>query len=112
MTSPTSRVRSSSFAPFVTAFVFSVSLCLCGSSLFASAPRLAKVIPPGGQKGTTVEVDFTGKHLEEPREVLFYEPGITVESVKALESVIGPTGKPTPVDPGTRVRVRLKLAGD
>src|ERR1700677_4803842 len=101
-----SRVRLCSFAPFFTAVVFSVSLCLCGSFAFAGTPRLARLVPPGGQKGTTVEVDFTGRHLEEPREILFYEPGITVESFKPLESIVGSNGKPVPVDPGTRVRVR------
>ena len=93
-------------------FVFSVSLCLCGSIAQAGTPRLAKLVPPGGQKGTTVEVDFTGRHLEGPREVLFYEPGISVESITPVDSIVGPTGKAQPVEPGTHVRVRLKLADD
>ena len=41
---------------------------LCGQS-FAGTPRLARVTPPGAQRGTTVEVDFTGRFLNQPREV-------------------------------------------
>jgi hypothetical protein len=107
-----SRVRWGFLSSVRAAIVFSVSLGLCGSSVFASTPRLAKVIPPGGQRGTTIEVDLTGRHLEQSREVLFYEPGITVESIKSVESILGANGKPVAVAPGTRVRVRLKLAED
>lgn len=93
---------------------FLCALCaLCGESLAAGGPpRVAKVIPPGGQKGATVEVEFTGRHLVGPREVLFYEPGISVESIKPVESVVAPNGKPVAVEAGTRVRARLKLAED
>jgi hypothetical protein len=92
---------------FLLSFFSLCSLCLCGSSVFAG-PHVTRLSPPGGQRGTTVEVEFTGRHLEQPREVLFYEPGITVEAVKPVET----TGREQPVDPGTRVRVRLKLADD
>jgi hypothetical protein len=34
------------------------------------------VLPRGGTRGTTVEVEFHGKWLSDPRQVLFYEPGI------------------------------------
>jgi hypothetical protein len=56
-------------------------------------------------------VYFTGRYLDEPREVLFHEPGITVESIDAKTEEadsVGPRGR----DRGTRVRVRLKLADD
>lgn len=89
------------------------ALCvLCGESLAHAGPRLVRLSPPGGQRGTTVEVEFTGKYLDQPKEVLFYEQGITVESIEHLETAPGPTGKVQPVDPGTRVLVRLKLAQD
>jgi hypothetical protein len=85
--------------------VFSLcSLCLCGEFAFAGSPRLARISPPGGQRGTTVEVFFQGRYLEQPREVLLYEPGITVEAVELAD---------TPqAEAGTRVRARLKLADD
>ncbi len=94
--------------PWVLAFCF---VCFVAPSAFAG-PRLVRVTPPGGQRGTTVEVELTGRFLDQPREVLFYEPGITVESIKTVATVIGTNGKEQPVEPGTRVRVRLKLAGD
>ena len=88
------------------------SLCLCGELLFAGTPRLARVTPPGGQRGTTVEVHFVGRSLDEPKGVLFYEPGVTVESVEPLEGVVEVDGRKQTVEPGTRVRARLKIAVD
>ena len=78
----------------------------------AGSPRLVKVSPPGGQRGTSVEAYFQGKYLEKPDEVLLYEPGITVESVEAVEGEVLISGRKEKVEAGTRVRVRLKLADD
>ncbi len=89
-----------------------VAILFAATSAAAGTPKLARLSPPGGQRGTTVEVEFSGRHLEQPREVLFYEPGITVESIEVVESAIGPNGKAVPVEPGLRVRVKLKLAAD
>src|SRR5262249_34899426 len=87
-----------------------VSFCVfCGQS-WAGTPKLSRLLPAGGQRGTTVEVDFTGRHLDPAREVLFYESGISVEPIKPVENITGPTGKPTPVDPGTRVPVGMQRA--
>lgn len=97
------------------------SLCFiaCAGLLLAAAdagaagtPRLSKLSTPGGQRGTTVEVELIGKHLEQPREVVFYEPGITVESIEVVETTTAPNGKSQPVEAGTRVRVKLKVAAD
>lgn len=44
-------------------------------------PVLLTVTPPGGQAGTTVEVTFTGDHLEEPEALLFSQPAIEAEPV-------------------------------
>src|SRR5436190_80424 len=79
------------------------SLCalfLAGAAVHAGTPRLQRLSPPGGQRGTTVEVSFQGRYLEQPREVLFYEPGITAEPVEKADG------------DGTSVRVKLKLAAD
>ena len=78
----------------------------------AGSPRLVKVSPPGGQRGTSVEAYFQGKYLEKPDEVLLYEPGITGESVEALEGEVQISGRKEKVETGTRVRVRLRLADD
>ncbi|CAN5242101.1 PPC domain-containing protein [soil metagenome] len=85
---------------------------LLASELQAGTPRLGRITPPGGQRGTTVEVDFIGRALEQPRDVLFYESGLTAESITMLESVEGPTGKPVAVDSGTRIRAKFKIAAD
>lgn len=91
-----------------------VSLFVAASVSVAEAgsPRLVKVSPPGGQRGTSIEAYFQGKYLEKPDEVLLYETGITVESVEALEGEVQNSGRKEKVEAGTRVRVRLKLADD
>src|SRR5437660_1639498 len=55
------------------------------------SPRLLTLTPCGGQKGTTVEVTFTGLDLENPDQLRFSHPGIKAEAVPAPE--------PPPPDP-------------
>ena len=78
----------------------------------AGTPRLARVVPPGGQRGTTVEVMFQGRYLDKPEEVLVYEPGITVESVEMIEGNVEIRGYRGRVEAGSGVRVKLKIADD
>jgi hypothetical protein len=73
---------------------------------------LARITPPGGQRGAIVEVEFIGRALEQPRGVLFYEPGIAVESLEMVESAPGPNGKMVAVEAGYRVKAKLKIAAD
>lgn len=89
-----------------------LAIALLTASAQAGNPRLARLTPPGGQRGTTVEVEFVGRALEQPRDVIFYETGITAESLEVVESAVGPTGKPVPVDAGTRVKAKFKIAAD
>ena len=89
-----------------------VAVLFAATSAAAGTPKLARLSPPGGQRGTTVEVEFSGRHLEQPREVLFYESGITVQSIEVVEIATGPNGKSVPVEPGLRVRVKIKIAAD
>ena len=93
-------------------FIASVGLLLLATQVEAGTPRLARLTPPGGQQGKTVEVEFTGRGLDQPREVLFYESGIKATSFEVVESAIGANGKPQPVERGTRVRVKFTLAAD
>ncbi len=79
------------------------------SAVEAGAPRLARLSPPGGQRGSTVEVHFVGRYLDDAHEVLVYEPGITVESVKAIEGDMTISGQRQRVEAGTRVVVSLKI---
>lgn len=97
----------------------SFCVCLAGLMLIASShvaeagiPRLIRIAPPGGQRGTTVEVLFQGRYLDKPEEVLLYEPGITVESVELLEGNVESRGRRDRVEAGSGVRVKLKIAGD
>jgi hypothetical protein len=51
----------------------------CGASTArAAAPALGGMSPYGAQRGTEVEVQFTGDRLTDAQEILFYEPGIKV----------------------------------
>ena len=78
----------------------------------AGTPRLARIVPPGGQRGTTVEVMFQGRYLDKSEEVLVYEPGITVESVELVEGNVEFRGYRGRVESGSGVRVKLKIADD
>jgi len=55
---------------------------LMGARADAASPDVSAVDPPGGQRGTQLDVTITGKHLEDAREVLFYRPGIQATQVK------------------------------
>jgi hypothetical protein len=54
--------------------------------------------PRGGSRGTTVEVDFHGRELKDPREVIFYQPGI-----KAVAFTPG-------AKPAEEVKVKFEIA--
>ena len=54
--------------------------------------------PRGASRGTTVEVTFHGRELKDPREVLFYQPGI-----KAIAFTPGPK-------PAEEVKVKFEIA--
>ena len=53
-----------------------VLLFLLAAPLRAEQNMLDYLSPRGGSRGTTVEVTFHGRELKDPREVLFYQPGI------------------------------------
>jgi hypothetical protein len=79
-------------------------------------PVLHSVTPPGGQAGSTVEVTFTGEHLEEPEALLFSHPGIKAEPIvppapPAPPAAAGakkpPAPAPAPKPPVTRFKVTI-----
>ncbi len=49
---------------------------LIASTALAEQNMIEYLTPRGGSRGTTVEVSFHGLQLKDPREVLFYRPGI------------------------------------
>jgi len=59
------------------------------------------LLPRGGSVGATVEVEFHGFSLDNPKQVLFYEPGI------AVASDFKPYTKP-----GDGFKVKFQIAGD
>ncbi len=58
------------------------------------------LLPRGGGRGATVSVEFHGSFLENPKEVIFYEPGITA-------SGFVPNAKP-----GDGFKVKFQIAPD
>lgn len=54
----------------------------------AAAPGLNAVIPPGGQRGSTCEIELRGERLKDAQEILFYRPGITVTSLGVTNNVV------------------------
>jgi hypothetical protein len=87
------------------------ALLLGATAATATTPKLARLYPPGGQRGTTVEVELFGRHLDAPQEVLFYQPGVTVEGIEPVTTGVQ-NGKSYAVEPGYRVKVRFKIAAD
>lgn len=64
-----------------------LALCfvtLTAAPALASSPSLGAVRPQGGQRGTEVEVTFSGARLGDAKEVLFYQPGIAVTKLAAV----------------------------
>src|SRR5580704_14089789 len=77
-----------------------LGLLFAGSLLADTKYMVDYVLPRGGSRGSTVEVEFHGASLENPREVLFYQPGI-----RAVGFV--PAAKP-----GEGFRVKFQIAPD
>ncbi len=61
------------------AAVISMLVILSGmpaTDLFAGVKNVERVSPRFGQQGTVVEVEIWGAAIEDPREIIFYKPGI------------------------------------
>lgn len=56
---------------------------LASTASWASSPSLTGLSPVGGRRGTDVVVTLSGARLGDAKEILFYQPGITVEKVEA-----------------------------
>ena len=94
-------------------FAAIVVLCLLAApaELHAGAPKLHKVSPQVGQRGTSLDVELRGLYLNDMQGLLFYEPGVSVESVTSItEEVVN--GKTVPVPDGSRLSVKLKVNED
>ncbi len=64
----------------------------------ASTPSLTAVRPVGGQRGTEMEINFHGDRMADAKEILFYQPGIAVTKLAAVNN--------------THVKASVKIAAD
>lgn len=72
-----------------------VAAAFCLSTAGLAGPmvhHIEHVTPRAGQRGTTVEVTLEGAFIKEPREILFYRPGIRCVELKALPPLPAPRG--------------------
>ncbi len=73
-------------------------LALVVSTSQAATPSLTAIRPVGGQRGTELDVTFSGARLGDALEIVYYQPGITTASIKKLND--------------NAVQARLKIAAD
>ena len=71
------------------------------------APILNSVFPPGGQKGTKVEVALTGSELDDATQLQFTHPGVTSETKTAEVELAKPGPKKFTVNVGQDVPTGL-----
>lgn len=67
------------------------------------------VRPRLGQRGTKLEVIIQGAFLEEPKEIVFYKPGIQVLSLESIENLPAPIGLPHGGRIEQQVRATLQI---
>jgi hypothetical protein len=58
--------------------IITVCISCLAFNTYAVAPRLTNILPTGGQRGTDVEVRFTGQRLDDTQEIVFYSPGLSI----------------------------------
>lgn len=75
-----------------------LTLALTPIAAVASTPSIGAVRPPGGQRGTEVEVTLSGARLGDAQQILWFQPGIETVSL-------------TKVDDNS-VKAKLKIAAD
>jgi hypothetical protein len=54
----------------------------------AAQPTISRVLPPGGQRGSDVELVMEGKRLEDGQEILWYDPGIEASGLEPVKGGI------------------------
>lgn len=61
------------------------TLLTLATAASASTPSLSAVRPMGGQRGTDVDVVFSGARLGDAQEVLFFQPGVTATDITKVD---------------------------
>ena len=74
--------------------------------------HIESVSPRIGQRGTTVELTIEGICLTDPREILFYRPGIKATAIETLPKLAQPIGLAHGGRIEERVRCRFEIAPD
>jgi hypothetical protein len=78
----------------------------------AMLKHIERVTPRIAQRGTTVEVVIQGAHLQEPREVIFDQPGIRAVSIEPMTVLPKPTGLVHGGRIDQEVKCRFEIAPD
>ncbi len=88
--------------------------CWIGTAVSAKDEHTVEVLyPQVGQLGTTVEVTVEGAFLQQPQEVLFYQPGIRCLGMEPIgQKLETRNGLKQPAEPGTAIRLTLQIAPD
>jgi hypothetical protein len=78
---------------------------LCGEAAAGAMYKDVEWVRPRvGERGTTVEVTIQGTNLADPREIVFFKPGIRAVTLEPLPNLPHPTG----LAHGGRVEERVK----
>ena len=85
--------------PFIASTLLAAMFALWATALLRPHRKSTSSCPRGGQRGTEVEVIFSGQRLGDARGLLFYEPGI---AVKVAGSIARQAGQGPP-GPGRRL---------
>ena len=72
--------------------IVALALALAAPARAAMLTHVEAVSPRVARRGTTVEVTIQGSCLKDPREVIFYRPGIRAVDIKALPKLTHPIG--------------------
>lgn len=56
-----------------------VVILAAASAAMATQPAIEQVLPPGGQRGTNVELTISGKRLADAEEILWNDGDIAVD---------------------------------
>lgn len=82
------------------------------SPLGAMLKHIERVTPRIGQRGTTLEVTIQGARLEDPKEIIFDEPGIRVVAIGPMSKLPNPSKLPAGGRIEDEVKCRLEIAPD
>jgi hypothetical protein len=74
--------------PTLLASVVAVALFVMPATASASSPSVGLPSPWGGQRGTELDVVFSGGALGDAQAVYFYEPGIDVKSLEPADNQV------------------------